>query len=121
MKVSFYIDEDAQRAALIQALRARGVDVIAAWEAGMRQREDKEHLIFATAQGRVLYGFNVGDYGRLHTEFLSQGKSHAGIVLAKQQTYSVGEEMRRLLRIVATRSAEEMENQLEYLGNWAGE
>ena len=118
MRISLYLDEDAQRLALIQALRARGVNVIAAWDIGMRQRADQEHLAVATAQGRVLYGFNVGDYFGLHTEFLTQGRAHAGIVLAKQQHYSVGEQMRRLLKLIATKSAEEMRNQIEFLSDW---
>ena len=119
MRIRLYLDEDAQRLALLQALRARGVDVIAARDVGMRQREDEQHLVFARAQGRALYGFNVGDYYRLHTEFLTQGKLHAGIILAKQQYYSVGEQMRRLLRLIATKSAEEMTNHIEFLSDWA--
>ena len=118
MRISLYFDEDAQRLALIQALRVRGVDVLAAWDAGMRQQDDEAHLSLATAQGRVLYGFNVGDYFRLHTAFLAQDRTHAGIVLARQQHYSVGEQMRRLLRLVATKSVEEMRNQIEFLSDW---
>jgi hypothetical protein len=118
MKVSFYLDEDAQDNDLIHALRLHGVDVVKAWAVGMRQRKDEEHLLFATAQGRVLFGFNVGDYLRLHTEFLTQGRSHAGIVLAKQQVYSVGEQMRRLLRLVGAKSAEEMKDGIEFLSDW---
>jgi hypothetical protein len=118
VKVSLYLDEDAQNVRLIRALRTRGVDVVAAWDVGMRQRDDEEHLLLATAQGRVLYGFNVGDFYRLHTEFLTQGRSHAGIILAKQQQYSVGEQMRRLLKLIATKSAEEMRDQVEFLSAW---
>ena len=54
--------------------------MLGAWAAGKRQRDDEEHLLFATTQGRALYGFNARDYFRLHTEFLEQGRSHAGIV-----------------------------------------
>ena len=49
---------------------------------------------------------------------LAQGKSHAGIILARQQHYSVGEQMRRLLKLIATKSAEEMKNQVEFLSAW---
>jgi hypothetical protein len=59
MKVSLYLDEDAQDNDLIHALRLHNVDVVKAWDVGMREREDEEHLLFATAQGRVLYGFNA--------------------------------------------------------------
>src|SRR5438105_712341 len=37
------------------------------------------------------------------------------LVLAKQQHYSVGEQMRRLLKLVATKPAEEITNQIEFL------
>ena len=84
----------------------------------MRARPDKDHLEYAAAHHRVLYGFNVRDYCTLHAEFLSEGRSHGGILLAKQQTYSVGEQMRRLLRIAASRSAEEMVDKIEFLSDW---
>jgi predicted nuclease of predicted toxin-antitoxin system len=90
MKIRLYFDGDSMRHALVQALRARGVDVLTALEAGMMERKDEEHLDYATAQGRVLYSFNAGDFYRLHTAFLAQGKSHPGIILARQQRYSVG-------------------------------
>src|SRR6266581_2608877 len=46
----------------------RGVGVIGAWAAGMRERSDEEHLLWAAAQKRTLYGFNVRDYCRLHAQ-----------------------------------------------------
>jgi predicted nuclease of predicted toxin-antitoxin system len=118
MKIRLYVDEDSMRHALVEALRARGVDVLTAVEAGMIERKDEEHLEYATVQGRVLYTFNVGDFHRLHTAFLKQGKSHAGIILARQQRYPVGEQMRRLLKLIAAKSAEEMRNRVEFLSAW---
>ena len=104
--------------ALFRALRARAVDVTTALEAGIIEREDRVHLDYAPAQGRVLYSFNVGDFYRLHTAYLAQGRSHAGIIPARQQRYSAGEQLRRLLQLIATRSAEEMRNRLEFLSAW---
>jgi hypothetical protein len=66
---------------------------------------------------RTLYSFNVRVYYRLHGEFLANGKSHAKIVLA-QQRYSVGEQMRRLLKLIEIKSGEEMVNQIEFLSDW---
>jgi hypothetical protein len=120
MTIHLSIDEEAMDKALVQALRARSADVITALEAGMIERPDEHHLAYATAQGRVLYSFNVGDFYRLHTAFLAQGQSHAGIILAQQQRYTVGEQMRCLLRLIATKSAEDMQNQLEFLSAWEG-
>ncbi len=84
----------------------------------MIAQPDEVHLVFAAAQGCVLYSFNVGDYYQLHTAYLSEGRSHRGMILAPQQRYSVGEQMRRVLRLLATRSAEEMVNQVEFLSHW---
>lgn len=106
------------RHALVEALRARGIDVLTALEAGMIERTDEEHLEYATTHGRVLYSFNVGDFYRIHSDYLSEGRSHAGIILARQQRYSVGEQMRGLLQLIAAKSAEEMQNRVEFLGPW---
>jgi len=47
-----------------------------------------------------------------------EGHAHAGIIFGQQQRYSVGEQMRRLRRLIALRSAEAMQNQIEFLSNW---
>ncbi len=73
---------------------------------------------FAAAQTRVIYSYNVGNFCRLHAQWLTESKSHAGIILAKQKQFSVGAQMRRLVRIVNALSAEEMENRLEFLSGW---
>ena len=107
--------------ALVRALRARGVDVATALEEGMIEREDTDHLDYATAQGRVLYTCNVADFYHLHMSSLAQGKSHAGRILAPQQCYSVGEQMRRLLKLINNKSAAEMSNSVEFLQAWGEE
>ena len=118
MTIRLYIDEDSMSRGLVRALQARGVDVITALDAGMIERGDEEHLDYATEQGRVLYTFNVGDFYRLHTTYVAQGSLHAGIILARQQHYSVGEQMRRILKLIATESADEMKNRVEFLRTW---
>lgn len=120
MKIALYLDEDAEDNDLIHALRLRGVDVVRAWDLGMRHRADEDQLMTAVASGRVLFGFNIRDYLRIHTEWMMQGHSHAGIILAKQQTYSIGEQLRRLIHIISVKSAEEMENQILFLSDWGG-
>lgn len=107
------------RRATVDALRAHGVKVLTALDAGMIEREDHDHLAYATAQGCVLFSFNVGDYYRLHTEWVASDRPHAGIVVAPQQRYSVGELVRRLTLLLAARSAEQMRNQIEFLSNWS--
>ena len=104
--------------ALVRALRSRNVDVITALEAGMIEREDRAHLSFAAAEGRVLYTFNVRDFYALHSQVLLSGGSHAGLILVRQQQYPVGEQTRRLLKLIANKSAEEMISSVEFLTAW---
>lgn len=118
MTVRLYLDEDSMDKSLIQALRARNIDVITAFESGMIERVDQDHLDFATTQGRTLFSFNVGDFYRLHSAYLEENKTHAGIILSRQQQYSVGEQMRRLLKLIASISADQMKNRVEFLGSW---
>ncbi len=94
--VRFYFDADSLERAVVSGMRARGIDATTALEAGLADSSDEEQLEFARANGRVLFSFNISDFQRIHTRYLSQGKTHAGIVLAAQQRYSVGERIGRL-------------------------
>ena len=118
MRIRLYFDEDTVQHALVSALRKRGIDVLTALDAKMLKAPDDRQLEFAAAQARVIYSYNVRDFCRLHTEWLTESKSHSGIVLAKQKQFAIGEQMKRLIRIVNSQSAEEMENRLEFIGGW---
>ena len=103
---------------LIHALLARGLDVQSVRDSGMLGRPDSEHLKYAASQGRVLYSGNVGDFHQLHSEYMASQRSHAGIVLAHRRKYPVSEQIRRLLKLTTTLSAEEMKDRLEFLNSW---
>ena len=103
---------------LVRALRARGLDVATASDDGLIERADEDHLRWATSQNRVLFSFNVGHFYHLHTVFLAEGRSHAGMILAPQQHFSVGEQLRRILHLAASRSSEEMRHRVEFLSAW---
>ena len=115
--IQFYCDEDSQNRALVKALRSRGVEVTSASEAGLLGQTDEAQLSWANEQGRVVFTHNVGDFCRLHGQFLREGNAHAGIVVAEQGP-SVGERLRRLLKLNDARDAEQMRNRLEFLSNW---
>lgn len=120
-RLRLYVDEDAMRHALVVALRARRrVDVVTALERGMMGRSDEDHLRQASAEARLLYSFNVKDFAILHEQWIKGGQQHSGIVLASQQRFSVGDQLRRLLRLMNGRTAEGIRDRLEFLSNWAG-
>ena len=86
-----------------------------------------QHLLFAAQ--KLKKGMGRGEAEKhevagqmkkfeLHTQFLRTVKNHAGIVIAPQQTYSIGEQMRRLLRMMHSLTAQEMMNRVEFLSAW---
>ena len=79
---------------------------------------DEQQLAYASNRGCVLYSHNASVFCRLHTEWVSAGREHARIILAPQQRYSIGEQLRRTLRIRASASAKTMRNRVEFLANW---
>jgi len=117
--IRLYLDDDSSAKALVKALRERGVDVVTTMEVGLDGRDDEEHLAYAPVQSRVLCSFNIQDFYRIHSQWLSEGKSHAGIILAQQQKHrEVGERLRRILNLAASKSAEDMKNSVEFLSRW---
>jgi predicted nuclease of predicted toxin-antitoxin system len=121
VKIRLYLDEDTMDNALIRGLKAHGIDVVSASEAGMVDQFDHEHLSYATSAGRVLVTYNVRDFNRLHAQYQREGRQPAGLIFMPQQRYSIGEKLRRLLRIMAARSAESMVSQVEFLSAWRPE
>jgi len=116
--LSFYLDEDSMNRALSRALQDRGIEVLNAVDTDQASKSDEEQLEFATARSLVLFSFNVGDFARLHQEWLAKGRSHAGIVVGSQQRYGVGEILRRLLNMSSKRTTSQMQDQLEFLSAW---
>lgn len=66
-----YVDEDAGENTVIAGLRARSIDVMTTVEAGRLGSDDPSQLEFASSIGRAIYTFNVGDFARLHNEYLT--------------------------------------------------
>lgn len=116
--IRLFIDEDSMDQRFVRALRARGVDVTTVGEIGTTSFSDEDQLIVATEQQRVLYTFNVADFCQLHSIYIAQEQTHAGIATSSQD-YSVGEQMRRILKLMAAKSAEEMVNQLVFLSAYS--
>ena len=110
-----YADEDASEHAVVQGLRARGVDIVATAEVGRLGSTDEEQLAFAVQQARAIYTFNVGDFAQLHGVYLRRSNDHCGIIVIPDQRYSVGEKIRRIAGLVTTLTADEMINRMEYL------
>lgn len=109
-------DEDTMNRALVNGLRARGVDVLTVEAVGRRGLPDPDQLSYATSEKCVIFTFNTRDFAKLHSELLMRGEAHAGIIVSDQ--LPVGTLMRRLLNLIAARSPHQMQNQLIFLSQW---
>jgi len=78
--VRLYLDENLSPR-IAQLLRARGLDVVSAHEAGNTQLADVAQLRYATGQGRAIVTCDVVDFVALATETIAANADHAGIVL----------------------------------------
>ncbi|MFM9961066.1 MAG: DUF5615 family PIN-like protein [Planctomycetaceae bacterium] len=113
--VRLYVDEDAGEDAVVKDIRARGIDVLTTVEANRLGTSDAEQLATAISLRRTIYTFNVGDFARIHSEYLEQGIEHTGIIVIPDQRCSTGEKIRRVTNFVKSVTAEEMLNRMKYL------
>jgi predicted nuclease of predicted toxin-antitoxin system len=115
LEIRLYLDEDISHD-LAVALRREGYDVIGAIGAGNIGLSDEEQLEFASAQGRAILTFNIGDFARRFTEWQLQEKEHYGIIVSQQfSKQEFGELLRRILRLLDTFAADEVYNNFLYL------
>jgi len=114
--IKLYLDEDTMSRDLVRALRSRSVDLLTAREAGLVHIPDRRHLEYAASLQRAVFTFNVRDFAALHAEYLATGRHHAGIIVSDQ--LQVGVIIRRLLKLLSSRTAADLRDKLEFLSNW---
>jgi predicted nuclease of predicted toxin-antitoxin system len=117
-RIRIHLDEDCQAHALAKALQQHGIDAKTTNELGLGGVDDERQLEAAHQGGRVLLTNNICDFVPLHTRWLTEGRTHSGILVVPQGDLSVAETVRRLARLVHTLTAEDMVNRLEWLNNW---
>jgi len=92
-----HLDADTSVKALHTALVARGHDVTRTPTAWMTlDASDEDQLLGATAQGRVIFTFNIRDFLTLARTY----PRHAGIILAAQASWSLTDLIAALDRLL---------------------
>ena len=113
--VALYTDTDVH-GKLVKQIRARGYDAISAGEVHNENLSDPEHLAFAVSQGRAILTHNTKDFEPLAQQFGNEGKEHFGIVVSPQ--LSIGELLRRVLKMLNTVDVDQMRNSYRDLGEF---
>jgi len=114
-KLHLHLDADASSKALYNALLERGHDVTRTPTEWMPfDASDEQQLLGATAQGRAIFTYNIGDFIVLGKRY----PQHAGIVLARQKSLSLNELIHALDRVLRETNADEWVGQTRWLNDW---
>jgi predicted nuclease of predicted toxin-antitoxin system len=110
--IHVYLDEDVD-VLVASLLRSRGFEATTAHQAGQLGKTDAEQLEYAVSQRAAILTHNRTDFEDLAREYFEQEKLHYGIIIAVRNSYQ--EIVQRLLTILNSTTADEMENQLLYI------
>jgi hypothetical protein len=110
-----HLDADTSMRALQKTLQQRGHDVTRIPNAWMPlDASDEIQLLRATANGRILFTFNIRDFQLLARQF----PHHAGIVLAAQRSWTLSSLISALDNMLTQTNAEEWSGQVRWLNQW---
>jgi predicted nuclease of predicted toxin-antitoxin system len=104
----FHLDENVNLA-IAEGLRLRGMNCTTTPEVGLRGVSDVEQLAFAASQQRILVTTDE--------DFLSLAsrQPHAGILYWHQESRSIGEVIRRIVRLCEQHTPEAIRNRVMFL------
>jgi len=110
--VDLYLDEDVD-VLIGELVQARGFSVLTTRDAGNLHVEDEEQLRFASQRGLTILTHNRVHFERLAEQYVVDGASHAGIIIARRRNpYEI---CRRLLVLLNAVTADEICNQIRYI------
>jgi hypothetical protein len=114
-KSKLHLDADASQKALLEALLKRGHDVTRTPQPELlRDADDDYQLLWATAQGRIIFTHNISDFIYLTKRY----PHHGGILLAHRSSYSLSALISLIDRALTTTNAEEWIGQVRWLSDW---
>jgi len=98
---------------LAKLLREQGFDVVHVNEVDMVATADDRIMKYAVDEHRAVLTFNIKDFVPLAVQYYEDGKEHYGVVLSKE--LSRGELQKRVTKLLANVTAEELMNSIRYL------
>jgi predicted nuclease of predicted toxin-antitoxin system len=110
--IDLYLDEDVN-VVLADLVRARGFRVTTTQAAGQVGKTDENQLAFATSQRKAILTHNRVHFETLARRYFDEKKAHSGIIIAVRRPPK--ELSRRVLILLDTVTADEIENQIRYI------
>ena len=110
--IDLYLDEDVN-VLIADLVRARGFRVTTTQGAGQKGATDADQLAFATSQRNALLTHNRVHFEALAQRYFEEKKPHSGIIIAVRRPPK--ELCRRILILLDSMTADEIENQILYI------
>lgn len=110
--IELYFDEDVS-VLVADLMRARGFAVTTTQDAGRLGATDSEQLAHAVSLRRTFLTHNRADFEQLAREYFRAGRGHYGLIIAIRRPPR--ELAGRILSVLNTVTADEIENQLRYV------
>jgi len=114
--IALYTDADVH-GRLAAQVRRRGFDALSTYEAGNATLDDKDQLEYAASQRRAILTCNARHFEPLFEEWWRGGRKHYGVIVSEQ--LPIGEMLRRVLHLLNTVTADELENGYRDLAEFA--
>ncbi len=98
---------------IAELLRVRCFTAQTTQEAGRKETDDDDQLVYAASQRHAALTHNRDDFARLAQEYFAAGRKHYGIIIAVRRPPQ--EIVQRLMTILNQTTADEMEDQVIYI------
>ena len=110
--IELYLDEDVD-VLVADLVRAHGFVAVTTQEAGRLRDSDEDQLAYAISQSMTILTHNRIDFETLAQSYFATDRPHNGIIIARRR--SPYEIIRRLMVILNSVTADEMQNQVRYI------
>lgn len=94
-------------------MRRRHIDATSVYDIKQQGWDDESVLTYAAREIRVLVTHNIRHFVALHRRYVSEGRTHAGIVLTTERY--IGRLQEALLNLTEGTTGEDMTGQIRFL------
>lgn len=112
-KIRIYTNESVD-VAIAEGLKRRGLDASSSRDRGNLGLTDEEQLVYAGKEKAAILTHDT-DFLRIAAGWMEEGKIHHGIICCYQESYPIGECVRRLRLLASVLTPEDMVNHIEFL------
>ena len=112
-KIRIYTDESVN-VFIAEGLKRRGIDAFSARDAGNLALTDEEQITYACDEKATIFTHDT-DFLRIAARWMNEEKTHHGVIYCHQESYSIGDCIRKIRMLTTVLSSEDMIDHIEFL------